>query len=64
MTYKSGNEEFTIGDWTEKNVVILNEKKESVETGIPLDSMPFVLMLAVAVIGMGAIVIGKKRYEV
>lgn len=40
-----------------------NELKSEVDTGISMDSMPYILMLVVAAVGAVAIV-GKKRYEV
>ncbi len=43
--------------------VVTNEKKTTVETGILLDSMPYVLMLTTAAAGM-IVLLGRKRYEV
>lgn len=40
-----------------------NEKKTAVETGVILDSMPYVLMLTAAAAGL-VLLSGKKRYEV
>lgn len=45
------------------NATITNNKEIVVETGIALDSIPYVVMLTVAILGMAALV-GKKRYEV
>lgn len=45
------------------DAVVQNEKKTTVETGILLDSMPYVLMLTAAAAGLIAL-FGKKRYEV
>lgn len=42
---------------------VTNEKKTTVETGVLLDSMPYVLMLTVAFAGI-IVLFGKKRYEV
>ena len=42
---------------------VTNTKNTTVETGVALDSMPYILLLAVAVIGLG-VVVSKKRYEV
>lgn len=42
---------------------VVNEKKTEVDTGIVLDSMPYVVILAVACFGMFAMMT-KKRYEV
>lgn len=39
-----------------------NEKKTTVETGVLLDSMPYVLMLTAAAAGLITL-LGKKRYE-
>ena len=44
-------------------VVITNNKDTDVDTGIVLDSMPYVVILAVACFGMFAMMT-KKRYEV
>lgn len=41
----------------------VNDRTKGVDTGIALDSAPYFLMLAVAVVGMVAL-ISKKRYEV
>lgn len=48
---------------TMKTIAFTNEKSTSVETGIALDSAPYILMLVVAMVGMVALV-SKKRYEV
>lgn len=42
---------------------VVNEKKTDVDTGIVLDSMPYVVILAVACFGMFTMMT-KKRYEV
>lgn len=42
---------------------VQNEKKTSVETGVILDSMPYVMMLTAAAAGL-ILIFGKKRYEV
>ena len=44
-------------------VEIVNNKETDVDTGIVMDSMPYIVILAVAVFGMVAMV-AKKRYEV
>lgn len=45
------------------SVVITNNKNTEVDTGVVLDSMPYVLLLAVAVIGMIMMVRKKRSYE-
>lgn len=40
-----------------------NEKSTSVETGVLLDSMPYVLMVTAAAAGL-LMILGKKRYEI
>lgn len=45
------------------STVVTNNKSTEVETGIVLDSMPYVVILAVACFGMFAMMT-KKRYEV
>lgn len=42
---------------------VTNEKSTSVETGVLLDSMPYVLMLTAGAAGM-VLLLGRKRYEV
>ena len=59
-TYKTGEEDFTIADETSKAVVITNEKTTNVNTGITMDSMPYILLLSVAVMGL-AVLFTKKR---
>lgn len=49
-------------DTASEKVEITNNKGTTVDTGISLDSMPYILMLAVAVIGCVALV-GKKRVD-
>lgn len=41
---------------------VCNEKKTTVETGVLLDSMPYVLMLTAGAAGL-VVLLGKKRYE-
>jgi len=55
----------TVGDndtTANKNVVVNNEKSTTVEMGVTLDSLPYILLLAVACVGM-AVVLTKKRRE-
>ena len=49
-------------DSAEESVAITNNKETAVDTGITLDAMPYVLILAVAVCGLG-LVMTKKRYQ-
>lgn len=51
---------FTINDNTNSAIVVKNEKETSVETGISMDTLPYVLLLAVACMGIIAVV-SKKR---
>lgn len=44
-------------------VKINNNKATSVDTGVMLDSMPYILMLTAAIAGL-VVLLGKKRYEV
>lgn len=46
----------------EDYVAITNHKETEVDTGITLDAMPYVLILAVAVCGLG-LLMTKKRYQ-
>ncbi len=45
-----------------KPVVVNNEKSTTVDMGVTLDSLPYILLLAVACVGM-AVVLTKKRRE-
>lgn len=49
-------------DTATDTVTITNDKDADVDTGIALDSLPYVLLLAVSVVGMAAFVM-KKRAE-
>lgn len=53
----------TIAADTAAEAKVQNEKKTTVETGVLLDSMPYVLMLTAAAAGL-IVLFGKKRYEV
>ena len=57
------NQTGTIGAASTVEATITNTKNTDVPTGVELDSMPYILMMTVAVLGMVALV-GKKRYEV
>lgn len=50
----------TVEDDTNTEITVVNKKETNVETGIALDSVPYVLILAVACIGM-ALLLTKKR---
>lgn len=53
----------TIAAAETSEAAVQNEKKTSVETGVILDSMPYVLMLTAAAAGL-IVIFGRKRYEV
>jgi len=57
------NETGTIASGTTAEAAVQNEKKTTVETGVLLDSMPYVLMVTAAAAGL-ILIFGKKRYEV
>lgn len=50
----------TIADTTEQNIVITNNKSTTVNTGINMDAMPYILLLSVACVGL-FLFISKKR---
>jgi len=56
------NETGTIATGETAAVGVSNEKSTSVETGVVLDAMPYVLMITVAAAGL-ILVFGRKRYE-
>lgn len=56
------NTDGAVVDSIEEKVTITNNKVADVDTGIALDSLPYVLLLAVSVVGMAAFVM-KKRAE-
>lgn len=63
VSTKIGEDDFTsltVADDTNPAIVVTNEKTTEVDTGISMDSLPYVLLLAVACIGMVAFV-SKKR---
>lgn len=47
-------------DSASDTVTITNNKGTTVDTGIILDSMPYMALLAVAALGMGAVVLRKR----
>lgn len=53
---------FTVNDETDDVVVVNNKKETTVETGIVMDSVPFIVMIAIAVIGLVAFT-AKKRVQ-
>ena len=55
-------EDALVVDTANEAVKVVNNKEAEVDTGIVLESAPYVLILAVAVIGL-AVVFSKKRYE-
>lgn len=58
-----GEEDFTsltIADDTDSAIVVTNNKSTNVDTGINMDSMPYILLLAVACIGL-VFFFSKKR---
>ncbi len=59
-TYVSGDGNLTVADNSNVSFVVLNEKTTTVDTGINLDSMPYVLLLVVAGAGL-AVFFFKKR---
>lgn len=52
----------TINDGTNAEAEFENELKSNVDTGVALDSAPYILMLVVAMAGVAALV-SKKHYE-
>lgn len=50
----------TIADDTASEIVVTNKKTTEVDTGITMDSMPYILLLAVACMGL-IVFISKKR---
>lgn len=63
VSTKIGEEDFTsltIDDDTDSAIVVTNEKTTEVDTGINMDSVPYILLLAVAFMGL-FVFISKKR---
>lgn len=63
VSTKVGEEDFTsleIADDTNSAIVVTNAKTTAVDTGISMDSMPYILLLAVACMGL-FVFISKKR---
>lgn len=57
------DESGTIETGVTSAAAVQNEKKTTVETGVLLDSMPYVLMFTAAAAGL-IVIFGKKRYEI
>lgn len=60
VTYEAGKNDGTIVAKTLDTVKVINTKSTSVDTGIVLDSLPYVLLIAVAVVGV-VIFTARKR---
>ena len=63
VSTKVGEEDFTsleIADDTNSAIVVTNEKTTEVDTGINMDSMPYILLLAVVFMGL-FVFFSKKR---
>lgn len=63
VSTKIGETDFTsltIADDTASAIVVTNEKTTAVDTGITMDSMPYILLLAVAAMGL-FVLFTKKR---
>lgn len=63
VEYTNGTGTITVAGENPQLVTVTNTKQTTVETGIVLDSMPYILMMTAAIVGMAALM-GKKRYEV
>ena len=65
-SYKLDNSDYTAGANitmdTDHTVVITNTNEQTVNTGITMDSIPYIVLLALAVVGIAAVTM-KKRYE-
>ena len=61
VSYTGQTGSITAGETAE--AAVQNEKKTTVETGVLLDSAPYVMMLTGAVAGL-IVIFGKKRFEV
>ncbi len=59
-TYVSGETALTIDNDTASEIVVINDKSTEVNTGINMDSMPYILLLAVAFMGL-FVFFSKKR---
>lgn len=62
----TNDEEFsslTIEENTNSRIVVVNENKTEVATGVSLDTVPYFLMLAVACVGMFLVLSRKRAYR-
>lgn len=50
-------------DSTSDSVTITNEKEGEVDTGVVLNNMPYILVLAVLAAGVAAFIIRKRRED-
>ncbi|MDO5546715.1 MAG: DUF5979 domain-containing protein [Eubacteriales bacterium] len=63
VSTKIGSENFTslsIADDTNAAIVVTNDNSTSVETGITMDSVPYILLLAVACVGLVLFFVKKR----
>lgn len=44
----------------DKAVTVTNDKSSEVPTGITLDNMPYIILMAVALVGLGAFALRKR----
>lgn len=63
VEYTNNSGTITVAGADPQLVTVTNTKQTAVETGVVLDSMPYVLILTATLVGMAAL-LGKKRYEV
>ena len=42
-------------------IIVTNEKDVPIDTGITTDSLPYILLMTLAVIGAGALLLNKRR---
>ena len=57
------NKEVTISDATESTVAYTNDKDGNVDTGVSLDTLPYVLVLALAGAGLVLMIARKRRVQ-
>jgi hypothetical protein len=62
--YAFTNEEKTIAEDTIDSVTVTNNKETEVDTGISLDSLPYVLIVAVVLAASVVMFVNKRRSEV
>ena len=56
VTYDNENGEMD----QDQSVVVTNDKSADVPTGITLDNMPYIILMAVALVGLGAFALRKR----